>query len=147
MSKLTDIDAWRKFHLALAEFVDAWRIIPRAVVVMFGWGSYEVVKWYIKLEPYMLEGCVEAGGTVAECLIQAPSTQHTALVSALFALAAAVFAFYSNNGRKWNGFTHWNQIDEDDIFWRDKHKKDESTDVDHEGTRSVQRREKGGNGG
>lgn len=147
MSKLTDIDAWRKFHLAMAEFVDAWRIIPRAVVVMFGWGSYEVVKWYLSLEPYLLEGCVEAGGTIAECLVQAPSTQHTALVSALFALAAAVFAFYSNNGRKWNGFTHWNKIDEDDIIWRNKEDGVQQPPVDPEGTRSAKRSEKGGNGG
>lgn len=106
---IKDIDSWRKFHLAIAEWIDAWRIIPRAVVILFGYGVYGVTKWYMSLEPRLLEGCVEAGGKVAECIVQAPTTQHTALLSAMFALAAAVFAFYSNNGRKWNGFSHWNK--------------------------------------
>ena len=106
---IKDIDSWRKVHLAIAEWVDAWRLIPRAVVLGFSYGVYQVTKWYMGLEPYLLEGCVKAGGTIAECMIQAPTTQHTALLSALFALAAAVFAFYSNNGRKWNGFSNWNK--------------------------------------
>ena len=103
-----DVDSWRKTHLAIAEFIDAWRLIPRGVVVLFGYGAYKVTEWYMHLSPYILEGCVEAGGKVAECLIEAPTTQHTALLTGLFALAAAVFAFYTNAGRKWNGFTHWN---------------------------------------
>lgn len=108
-NKMADIDSWRKFHLAIAEWIDAWRLIPRAVVILFGLGAAHVTKWYMDLHPYILEGCVEAGGKVSECMIQAPTTQHTALLSALFALAAAVFAFYSNAGRKWNGFSHWNK--------------------------------------
>lgn len=104
-----DIDSWRKFHLAIAEWIDAWRLIPRGVVLLFGYGVYSVTKWYMELKPYLLDGCVAAGGSVTECLISAPTTQHTALLSAMFALAAAVFAFYSNAGRKWNGFSPWNK--------------------------------------
>lgn len=125
-----DVDNWRKFHLAIAEWVDAWRIIPRAIVVMFGYGAYHVTKWYMNLAPYVLEECVKAGGTAAECIVQAPTTQHTALVSALFALSAAIFAFYSNNGRKWDGFISWNK----DITERSIPKLDET-------------KHKGGNGG
>lgn len=102
-----DIDSWRKFHLAIAEWVDAWRLIPRAVVGLFGYGVYGVTKWYMELKPYMLEGC--QSDVVKDCLIQAPTTQHTALLTAMFALAGAVFAFYSNAGRKWNGFSPWNK--------------------------------------
>lgn len=109
-NKMADIDSWRKAQLAIAEWVDAWRIIPRGVVILFGYGVYHVTKWYMELTPYILEGCVEAGGKVPECIVQAPTTQHTALLSALFALAAAVFAFYSGAGRKWNGFSNWNKV-------------------------------------
>lgn len=112
-SNMADIDSWRKFHLAIAEWIDAWRIIPRGVVILFGYGVYHVTSWYMNLVPYILEGCVEAGGTISECLMQAPTTQHTALLSALFALAAAVFAFYTGAGRKWNGFSHWNNKQDD----------------------------------
>lgn len=102
-----DIDSWRKFHLAIAEWVDAWRLIPRAVVGLFGYGVYGVTKWYMELAPYMLEGCVSEN--VTDCIIQAPTTQHTALLTAMFALAGAVFAFYTSAGRKWNGFSPWNK--------------------------------------
>lgn len=109
MSGFRDIDSWRKFHLAFAEWFDAWRIIPRGVVIMFGYGGYHVTKWYMGLKPYILDGCIQLGGTIPECIVQAPTNQHTALVSALFALAAAVFAFYSNSRREWNVFTPWNK--------------------------------------
>lgn len=114
MSGFKDVDSWRKFHLSIAEFIDAWRLIPRATVALFGYGAYHVVKWYMGLAPHLIEGCIEAGGTVEQCIAQAPTSQHTALVSALFALAGVVFAFYTNNSRKWNGFSPWNKNPNDD---------------------------------
>lgn len=111
LKNLKNIDMWRKFHLAIAEWVDAWRLLPRAIVILFGYGAYHVTVWYMGLKPYIMAGCIQAGGKVSECIVQAPTTQHTALLSALFALAAAVFAFYTNTGRKWNekGFVPWNK--------------------------------------
>ena len=108
MFNFTDIDFWRKGHLAVAEWVDAWRILPRGVIILFGYGVYSIVQWYMALAPYLLAGCIEAGGKVSECLITAPTTQHTALLTAMFALAGAIFAFYTGAGRKWNGFSPWN---------------------------------------
>lgn len=104
-----DIDSWRKFYLAIAEWIDSWRLIPRGVVILFGYGVYHVTRWYMELTPYILKGCIEAGGKVSECIVAAPTTQHTALLSALFALAAAVFGFYGSTSRKWNGFSRWNK--------------------------------------
>ena len=109
-----DIDTFRKAHLSVAEFIDAWRLIPRLVVLLFMYGTYHVVKWYMSLAPYLLEGCVERGGTVEQCLVQAPTNQHVALITALFGLAAAVFGFYAKSGRTWNGFTHWKKTDSAD---------------------------------
>ena len=109
MFNFTDIDFWRKGHLAVAEWFDAWRILPRLVIVLFGYGVYAIVKWYMDLIPYILPGCIEVGGKVAECLVKAPTIQHTALLTAMFALAGAIFAFYTGAGRKWNGFTPWNK--------------------------------------
>lgn len=109
-----DIDMWRKAHMAGAELVDAWRLIPRGVVILFGYGTYKVVEWYMHLKPYILEGCIDAGGKVTECVIQAPTNQHVMLLTGLFGLAVAVFGFYTTSGRKWNGFTHWNKKKEND---------------------------------
>jgi len=55
----------------------------------------------------MIEGCnIEA--LKAACIVNAPTTEHMAMVTALIALAGAIFGFYANSGREWNGFTHWN---------------------------------------
>lgn len=101
-----DIDTWRKGHMAVAEWVDAWRIVPRVLVAAYAYMMWGVVKWYMALEPRIIEDCnVELLKEV--CVIQAPSTQHAALVTAVVGIAAAVFGLYSNSGRKWNGFTNW----------------------------------------
>lgn len=107
VNRAKDIDAWRKFHMAFAEWFDAWRIVPRLIVAAYAYMMYEITAWYLELEPKMIEGCDPA--VLAEaCIAQAPTTQHMAFVTAVVGIAAAIFAFYSNSGRKWNGFTHWN---------------------------------------
>lgn len=103
-----DIDRLRKYHLALAEMVDAWRVIPRTIVAGYAYLIYWVVtEWYTKLAPYMLEGCVSQA--VEDCLIQAPTNAHTALVVTVVGMAAPIMAFYVNTSKKWNGFTYWNK--------------------------------------
>ena len=100
-----DTDTYRRRHLAVAEFIDAWRIIPRALVAGYAYLLYKVVKWYMDLEPSMIKGCIP--NEVTDCIFHAPSTQHAALVTAVVGIAAAIFAFYTSTGRKWNGFTKW----------------------------------------
>ena len=107
MRSFGDIDAWRKGHMAVAEWVDAWRLIPRVLVAGYAYLLYKVVKWYMNMTPYMLEGC-DVDKLAENCLIMAPTTQHAALVTAVVGIAAAVFGLYAGSGRKWNGFTKWN---------------------------------------
>lgn len=103
-----DIDTYRRRHLAVAEFVDAWRVVPRLLVLGYIWLLAYVVTWYMDKEPYLLEGCdVVALGK--ECLVQAPSTQHAVLITAVVGVAAAIFGLYSGTGRKWNGFIPWKE--------------------------------------
>ena len=106
-TSLKNVDSWRKGHLAVAEFVDAWRVAPRLLVAGYGWVVYKVIVWYMALEPKVIEGCTKE---IAEnCLYQAPTTTHAALVTAVVGISAAIFAFYTNTGKKWNGFTYWNK--------------------------------------
>ncbi len=103
-----NVDTWRKGHLAVAEWIDAWRLVPRIIAGGYAWVTYTVVKWYMNLKPELLENCnVELLKEV--CVVQAPSTQHAALVTAVIGIAAAMFAFYANSGKKWNGFQPWNK--------------------------------------
>jgi hypothetical protein len=106
--KAKDIDAWRKFHMAFAEWVDAWRIIPRIVLLAYGYMTWDIITWYQELKPYMMKDCdVKTLGEA--CIVSAPSTEHMALVTAVIAVAAAVIGLYTGSGKKWNGFTHWNE--------------------------------------
>ena len=101
-----DINKFRMAHMAVAEFFDAWRIIPRILVAGYGYLIYWVViEWYTKLTPYILDGCVSAN--VVDCIIQAPTNAHTALVVTVIGIAAPMLAFYTNTSKKWNGFTFW----------------------------------------
>lgn len=111
--KLGNVDTWRKAHMAIAEWVDAWRMIPRLLVAGYAYMMWAVVKWYMDLEPSLIEGC-DIAVLAEKCIINAPSTQHAALVTAIVGVAAAVFGLYTNSGRQWNGFTHWNREDDRD---------------------------------
>lgn len=107
--ELNKIDQYRKRHLAWAEFVDAWRIIPRGVVILYGWMLFEVLRWYINLKHTMIPGC-DVTVLAEKCIMEAPTTQHAALVTAVVTIAAPIFGFYANTGRKWDdkGFRKWN---------------------------------------
>lgn len=108
-----DIDTWRKGHMAVAEMIDNWRVIPRAIAAGYAYMMWKVVVWYMNLQPQMMEGCDVA--TLAEkCIIAAPTTQHAALVTAVVGISAAVFGLYANSGKKWNGFTAWGKKKEDE---------------------------------
>ena len=78
------------------------------------------------LKPEVLENCnVELLKEV--CVVQSPSTQHAALVTAVIGIAAAMFAFYANTGKKWNGFTHWNKPGEGGAADADKEEMQQRT--------------------
>ncbi len=106
-----DIDKFRQTHLSMAEALDAWRIVPRALVGLYCYMLYKVIIWYMALEPHMLEGCVSQN--TIDCIVQAPTTQHAALVTAVVGISAAVFGLYSSTGKKWNGFTFWKKKTEE----------------------------------
>ena len=100
------MDKFRMAHLAIAEMLDAWRIIPRAIIAGYGYLLYYMVdEWFSNLQPYMIDGCVSEN--VVDCIAQAPTSQHVALVMAIVGIAAPIVAFYVNTSKKWNGFTPW----------------------------------------
>jgi len=103
-----DIDAWRKGHLAVGEWINSWRIIPRALVAGYAYLMWKVVDWYMNIVPSIIDGCDIA--TLGEiCINQGPTTQHAALVTAVISVAAAVFGLYATSGKTSDGFTPWNK--------------------------------------
>lgn len=103
-----NVDKIRKIHLSVAEWMDAWRVIPRAIVGCYMYLLYRTITWYMSLHPYMLDGC--KSDVIKDCIVQAPSTQHAALITAVVSMGAAIFGFYTNTGRKWdNKFIEWDK--------------------------------------
>jgi hypothetical protein len=108
-----ELNKWRLMHLAAAEAVDAWRIVPRLMVAGYAYMLAYMIYWYMQLKPYVLEECVKALGpdvaaSITHCIIQEPSTQHTALITAVVGISAGVFGFYANSGRAWTqGVFKW----------------------------------------
>lgn len=68
-------------HIKYAEVLDAYRIVPRVLLLGFGYLVWSVVEWFMGLEN--------------------PTTQQAAFVSAVVGITAPITAFYFQTGRKW----------------------------------------------
>lgn len=108
--KNTLVDHIRLWVLTSAELFDAWRVVPRLLVTAYGWLCWEIVSWYMRLTPSIIEGC-DIDKLAELCLYDAPTTQHAALVTVIVGASAAVFGLYTNTGRSWvkGGFVKWDQ--------------------------------------
>lgn len=60
------------------EQLNAWRVVPRILVAMYGLLVWRVTEWYMALPD--------------------PTTQQAALVSTVVGAAGAFFGFYVNTG-------------------------------------------------
>ena len=73
---------WKYYWMSAAEIIDAFRGVPRAMVLGYAYLVWHVVDWFMSLS--------------------APSTEHTFLVSTVVGGAAAVFGLYVNSGSGWD---------------------------------------------
>lgn len=97
---LSKIDKRRLKWLTAAELFDAWRTVPRLLVLGYGYMCWAIVEWYMSLTPAILVDCnFELLGEL--CVVDAPTTQHAVLVSTVVGAAAVVFGLYTNGGRPW----------------------------------------------
>ena len=85
--------AWKTRCLNLAECVDAWRVIPRIMVLAYMWFVYEttdrLLSWYMVLPA--AERTLENGGFAAS------------IFTVLTGLGTMFVNTYLKSGRKWNG--------------------------------------------
>jgi len=98
---MTALDRKRLRWLTCAELFDAWRVVPRMLLIGYGYAFWAVIDWYMNLKPTLLENCNKE--LLADfCISNAPTTQHSILVSATVGAAAVVFGLYTSTGREWN---------------------------------------------
>ena len=72
---------WKNRLLTVAELLDAFRFVPRVVLVSYAILVWQVVQWYMD---------------IAE-----PTTQHAALVTVVVSVIAPIVGLYQSSGRKW----------------------------------------------
>lgn len=72
---------WKMVMLNGAEIIDAYRVVPRSILVAYAILVWIVVTWFMELPT--------------------PTTQQAALVTTVTGLIAAVVGLYQNSGRKW----------------------------------------------
>lgn len=124
------VNKFRRISLALAESVDAWRIIPRAVIASYSYLvgymiwfflSYENIE-KVQCDASVLQVLLDHGEALEKAKeiachvvdVIGPPTTLTALVSTIIGVAGLVFALYSNSGREWKDaqFHPWNEEDD-----------------------------------
>lgn len=111
----------RKFKtwaLYVAEAFDAWRVVPRAMLVSYGYLVWAMYEWYksIPLYPQMkcdsavLEVVMSRGVKLAQAAeiacgyvatVGGPTSEQTMFVTTITGLSAGIFALYTTTGRKW----------------------------------------------
>lgn len=73
---------WKEKLLQTAELIDAFRTVPRLILIGYSYLTWDVVQWYMALEN--------------------PTSQHGALVVAVVGVIAPIAGFYQSTGRKWD---------------------------------------------
>ena len=71
----------RENLLTWAEIIDAWRVVPRTLLVAYGYLVWYVVNWYMGLAD--------------------PTTAQTILVTTISGLSTAIIGLYQSSGRDW----------------------------------------------
>lgn len=114
----------RQAYLMVGEAMDAWRVLPRMVVIMYMWWMVDITDWFMALEPvFDRANCIEK---VCKVLIDGPTTQHTAMVMGVIGLAAGIFGFYLQGGRNWEtGIYSWKHMINPNLVKREEEEPDE----------------------
>jgi hypothetical protein len=113
----------RKWSLAFAEALDAHRIVPRGILLAYGWMVWKVTEWYMSIPVSLRFECqndvlttllATAGMTVEKAkgiacniadTVGGPTSEQTMFVSIIVGLSGVVIGLYLNSGNsaKWQG--------------------------------------------
>lgn len=105
--------------LVVAEVFDAYRVVPRAILALYGALLYNLYTWFTAIETLVQTACdaallkilVDMGETVVAAtqlactvsgMVGGPTTAQTAFVATVVGVAAPIFAFYTSTGRNWS---------------------------------------------
>lgn len=120
------VNKFRYLHLAIAEAIDVWRVVPRMFIALYGAMLWWLVEWFTtsttiekvtcdrELILKLLEQHVDVvwinrlACTVTDVIVVAPPTAvHATFASVVAGLSTAVFALYSTAGKDWTKGVGW----------------------------------------
>lgn len=110
---------FRKYSLMLAESFDAWRIIPRAILVIYSALVLNLYLWFKSIPTFVQERCdaailktlLETGISLEEAkliactivdVVGGPTAAQSAFVTTITGLSAGIFGLYTATGRRWD---------------------------------------------
>lgn len=132
----------RNVSLVLAESLDAWRVIPRIMLVGYSWLVLNLYVWYKSIPTYVQEKCdaavvsilIEKGFpieqiqavacTVAD-VVGGPTAAQSAFVTTIIGLSAGIFGLYTATGRKWD---NWSPPEDPDSPYKRRGREDHPVD-------------------
>ena len=113
---------FRRTSLLLAESFDAWRVVPRLILIGYAWLVVQLYLWYKNIPSYVKESCdanalkvlleqkipLEEATKVACTVVDVvggPTTAQSAFVTTIVGLSAGIFGLYTSTGRRWSEWT------------------------------------------
>lgn len=136
----------RRNILIFAEAMDAWRVIPRMMLLAYGYLVFSLYIWYKNIPTYVQEKCdaniltslMKSGMTVDQAksyactvmdVVGGPTAAQSTFVTTIIGLSTGIFGLYTTTGRKWD---HWepreNHGRDRDDDYRDSDYRDNETD-------------------
>lgn len=119
---MSRLNQFRRISLTIAEMIDAFRVVPRIILLSYGWMVWAVGRWYMSIpsvnetscQADVLKTLLESGVTLQQAqsvactivdTIGGPTNEQTMFVSIVTGLSAVVIGFYLNTGKslKWQG--------------------------------------------
>lgn len=110
---------FRRVSLTVAESVDAWRVVPRAVLVLYAYLVLQLYLWFKNIPTYVQEKCDEAvlkllltsaaidveearrlACTVVD-VVGGPTASQSTFVTVIVGLSTGIFGLYTATGRNW----------------------------------------------
>jgi hypothetical protein len=110
----------RRWSLVAAEQFDAWRVVPRIILIVYGWMVWKVSVWYMSIPSANQMQCqadvlrtlfeqsvpIDQARSIACSIVDTiggPTSEQTMFVSIFTGLSSVVIGLYLNTGKtsKW----------------------------------------------
>ena len=107
--------------LVFAEAFDAWRVIPRLMLMAYGYLVFNLYLWYKNIPTYVQEKCdagilselLAKGKSMTEIkqyactvvdVVGGPTAAQSTFVTTIIGLSTGIFGLYTTTGRKWDSW-------------------------------------------